>query len=248
VPVVRRLVWLWIAGPLSTNTRLGAQRISDISGNLCALRNYMPCEFARKPRSLVCWQRWKATEFRQFLLYTGPVVLVGKVSDAVYNNFMLLSVGIFLLLDVSSSPQHIDYAEELIVLFVKHYSDLYGANMVVYNVHNLIHLCDDRRKYGPLDNVSAFCFENSLGKLVTLIRKPSKPLEQLVRRFMEQREFRTKILQDTLYNVAYSSSWVPKELQFCRQYKCVRVKNALISIQTGNNCLGTGDDIILVKI
>jgi len=91
-------------------------------------------EFARKPRSLLEWQRWKATEFRQFLLYTGPVALLAKLPDVVYNNFMLLYVGVFILLDkhLSNSCKYINYAEELLVMFVKHYSDLYGSDMVVF--------------------------------------------------------------------------------------------------------------------
>ena len=36
--------------------------------------------------------RWKAAEFRLFLLYTGPVAIRKFVSDAVYKHFMLLSV------------------------------------------------------------------------------------------------------------------------------------------------------------
>lgn len=71
------------------------------------------------------WQRWKATEFRQFLLYTGPVVLLGKLSDVAYNNFMLFSVAIFVLLDKSCSVSEIDYANELLVLFVQHFYELY---------------------------------------------------------------------------------------------------------------------------
>jgi len=107
----------------------------------------------------------------------------------VYNN-LLLSVGIHLLLNNHFNiPEYIDYAEQLLVSFVKHYAELYGSNMVVYNVHNVIHLADDARKYGVLDNVSAFCFENFLGKLIRLARKPSKPLEQVVRKLLEQRKF-----------------------------------------------------------
>jgi hypothetical protein len=54
-------------------------------------------------------------------------------------------------------------------------------------VHNAVHLADDAVKYGALDDVSAFSFENFLGRLVSLIRKPNQPLEQLVLRLFEQK-------------------------------------------------------------
>ena len=81
----------------------------------------------------------------------------------------------------------IDHAEELLLLFVQHFSSLYGLEMIVYNVHCVIHLADDARLFGSLDNVSAFCFENFLGKLVKLVRKKNKPLEQVIRRLLEQK-------------------------------------------------------------
>lgn len=249
--VVRRLIWLWLSGPIHVHTRLGTKCVNEISEMLIRLRVYIPSEFARKPRALVYWQRWKATEFRQFLLYTGPVVLYGKVSDAVYNNFMLLSVGMFLLLNKDfCTPEFVDYAEKLLRLFVQHFSDLYGSSMVVYNVHNVIHLADDVRKYGPLDSVSAFCFENFLRKITRLVRKPSKPLEQVVRRLLEQRQYSREAGLE--HSVAgpyeeHQSGCVPTYVWSCRQYKCLRVNNLLLSIKSGDNCIVLGDDICLLR-
>lgn len=42
----------------------------------------------RKGRATGEVDRWKATEFRTFLLYTGPVILRGKVNDVVYKYFV----------------------------------------------------------------------------------------------------------------------------------------------------------------
>lgn len=73
-----------------------------VSDRLLALRKYIPSEFARRPRALDERCRWKATEFRQFLLYTGPVVLRGVLQPQIYDNFMLLSVGMYIL----ASPKY----------------------------------------------------------------------------------------------------------------------------------------------
>jgi hypothetical protein len=71
--VVRRLLLYWIRGPKTT--RVSSRHVMMISDNLLHIRSYVPNEFARKPRSLNEMDKWKATEFRQFVLYTGMLVL-----------------------------------------------------------------------------------------------------------------------------------------------------------------------------
>lgn len=72
--VMRKLINLWmIKGPL--NVRLHSAQIKEISASLLKLKPFVTCDFSRKPRGLEKIHRWKATEFRQFLLYTGPLVL-----------------------------------------------------------------------------------------------------------------------------------------------------------------------------
>ena len=153
------------------------------------MKTFVPREFARKPRSLAEMDRWKATEFRQFLLYTGPVVLLNKVSEVVYKNFLLLFVAIHILVNPELCHLYSAYAHELLILFVQHFETIYGRNMLVYNVHGLVHLAEDASRFGCFDNISAFPFENFLGKLKRMVCKPSFPLEQVIRRLYEKSEF-----------------------------------------------------------
>ena len=60
---------------------------------------------------------------------------------------------------------HCQYAHELLHLFVSQTGQLYGKDVLVYNVHSLIHLAADVQNFGPLDSFSAFPLENFLGKL-----------------------------------------------------------------------------------
>jgi len=57
------------------------------------------------------------------------------------------------------------------VAFVKHFSVLYGRNMLVYNIHNLVHLADDALKHGQLEGISSFPFENFVRSLLRNVRK-----------------------------------------------------------------------------
>ena len=129
------------------------------------MRVHIPTEFARKPRSLKELDRWKATEFRQFLLYTGPIILYRILDPAIYNNFLLLFSAISILVCPRLSSNYAEYAKTLLKTFVNHYADIYGKDLVVYNVHGLIHLPDDVKMHGPLDTFSSFPFENYLQKL-----------------------------------------------------------------------------------
>ncbi|EZA50805.1 hypothetical protein X777_11060, partial [Ooceraea biroi] len=53
------------------NVRLPTQLVNKISRSLIKIRTAIPAEFVRKPRELHFLSLWKATELRQFLLYTG---------------------------------------------------------------------------------------------------------------------------------------------------------------------------------
>ena len=125
----------------------------------------MPCEFNRKPRSVEEIDRWKATEFRQFLLYTGPVCLQGLLPSEMYDNFILLSLGVYILVNRNLCVKFNDYADKILQKFVEHFGALYGQEYLSYNVHVTVHLADEVKQHGTLDNISAFIFENFLGKI-----------------------------------------------------------------------------------
>lgn len=54
---------------------------------------------------------------------------------------------------------HTRYAAELLKYFEKTFQQLYG---IENNVHNLLHLTEDVKVYGSVDNFSAIDFENFL--------------------------------------------------------------------------------------
>lgn len=105
---VRKLVILWINGPL--RCQVSAATITIISGHLKSIKEHIPRNFSRKPRSLMEYSQWKATEFRQFLLYTGPVVPQGRLPTQLYKNFILLSVAMRILLSPTLCSEYCDYA------------------------------------------------------------------------------------------------------------------------------------------
>lgn len=108
-----------------------------------------------------------------------------NVDVNVYKNFMILSTAINLLsrTDISGSTE---CARGYLHTFIEHFIQLYGKQNAVYNIHNLSHLPDDVERYGTIDQFSAYCFENYLGVLKKMLRKPNKPLEQIIKRLAER--------------------------------------------------------------
>jgi hypothetical protein len=182
--VMRKLLNVWIGGDLKV--RLSSRLVKAISEKLLNCASCIPVEFNRRPRSMSELARWKATEFRMFLLYTGPVALKNILPVSLYENFLLFHCAITVLI----SPKHINQmgtnlAHQLLLMFIRHSLTVYGPTFIVYNVHMLSHLCDDVNIFGALDNYSAFPFENYLGMLKHLVRSPNKPLLQIVKRLKE---------------------------------------------------------------
>lgn len=182
--VVKKLILFWIKGPFPV--RISSRSINKISYLLTLLKNSTPNDFVRKPRSLKDIKLWKAVEFRNFLLYTGPVVLKHVLKNNIYNHFLTLHVATTILVSPSLCQDRlINFAEALLHHFVISFEQIYDKQYISHNVHNLLHLCSDVRMYGPLDNFSAFRFENFMTSIKRLLRKKEKPLQQLMRRYNE---------------------------------------------------------------
>ncbi|XP_057291715.1 uncharacterized protein LOC130656398 [Hydractinia symbiolongicarpus] len=145
--------------------KLSRNQITLISSKLVQLNGTLPSEFVRQPRSLNEFCRWKATEFRQFLLFTGPIVLKGILSKEAFTHFLSLSIAIKIMLESNGGIRsaYLNYAHQLLEYFVTNSQEFYGNYFCSYNVHNLIHLSSDVEKFNlPLDAMSCFPFENYL--------------------------------------------------------------------------------------
>ncbi|CAI6357848.1 unnamed protein product [Macrosiphum euphorbiae] len=181
--VVKKLIMLWLhKGPL--NVRIPSRNVHKLTEALLAVKCYIPSDFVRKTREIQEISRWKATELRLFLLYVGPIVLKNIINDDFYNHFMSLNISMIILLS-PNLHNYVPYAEELLDYFIKTFEILYGREHNSHNIHGLSHLCDDFKYYGPLDNCSAFPFENYMKELKSKIRKHEKPLEQVINRYSE---------------------------------------------------------------
>lgn len=237
--IMKKLLHIWLDGPLKN--RLPAKKAKQISEYLQLISGQFPREFARRPRALDQLRRYKATEFRQFLLYSGPCALRGILPESQYKHFLLLHAAAHILL--SNNANNLEWngvAKKLIQEFVKTMSNLYGSTSIVYNVHSLLHLPDDALRFGSLDNISAFEFENYLQFLKRLLRGKHLPIEQIVKRVIEYEKFD----YDDTNNSKVNSSKIDKE----GHYKKFSLGTFYVSNKKGDNCFITRTrSIVLVE-
>lgn len=206
--VVRKLFNLWVSGK-PKHTKLSGQQVENLSKRLLWMRPFVPSDFNRKPRHLNELARWKATEFRQFILYTGPIVMRDFLQIDVYKHFMCLHTAIFILCDTQLVNCYKDYAEELLSYFVKSFSTLYGKEHLSYNVHGLLHICADTVKFGNLDRYSAFGFENCLGVITRLLKSGNSPLSQACRRISEREKGRLLVTREEGAKLVHTNGPLP---------------------------------------
>jgi hypothetical protein len=258
--VVRTLLTAWTFGPKPH--LLPVQLRSLISKNLVNLSPNIPSEFSRRPRELKLLLRWKATEFRSFLIYFGPIVL-NKLPSKLYNHFLSLHIAITILLNPAycSNKDMREYSRSLLTHFVHCMPKLYSYRFLTHNFHNLIHLVDDADHFSDilpnfsLNDISSFPFENHLQTFKKMARSYSKPLQQIAHRITEL--FSSGHIQN-MYKTTSNLSFLKDPYQdglllpsCCGpQYKSANFQQFKICISSPDNCvsLKNGEIIIIDNI
>lgn len=221
--VMRRLLNMWLE---IIPYKLSSFRRNSFEKLYRSFKGSIPLEFSRKPRSLNEAKNFKGTELRLLLLYIGPLILDRVLSPSRFKHFLLLAVAIRIL----SSKENIEifsigYANKLLRKFVETYNVAYPGASIVYNVHSLIHLADDVRKFGELDNFSSFPFENLLSTLKSKVRSGNRPLVQFCKRLAECVDNDAPLNSNKVNRFTIKPRYMKES--------CVRLKNGKYGIVTG---------------
>lgn len=223
---------------------MSGRSLSIINSRLNILQKYCPSEFARRSRSLDLSSKYKATEFRQFLLYTGPVVTFGLLNDEVYKHFLFLHAALRILVSNSPLRQQLNFAELALQKFVPRCKNLYGSTFITYNVHGLLHFTDDVRWFGNLDSFSVFPYENNMSIFRKCCRKPGLPLQQFFNRMSEKEIHGTTNGCDIDFSIR--TSLLRNNNNNNPQYQNISFKNMLLGIDTRDNCCFLRDGSICI--
>lgn len=216
--------------------------IEDINNYLLKIRDYIPDEFPRKCR--VLRDDWKATEYRLFLLYIGPVVLKDILNTDQYVHFLKLCISIRIM----CSEEHIKHegklemAERFIHEFVEEYENIYSSEPVSYTMHMATHLADCvRQQKMTLDKFSTFNGENFLQILKNSYDRGPNPLKQIIKRFGEVQNFQEdEILQK-------NDIRLDQNIKDTNQYKKCHIKGLTIGVDVKNSFIKAKEFVITVQ-
>lgn len=186
--------------------RIRAEDTISIDEEIEIFAKYTPTEFQRRVRSLSNLEHFKATEFRQFLLYFSPFIFKKYLAPRYYDNMMLLHFAIYVF-STNRLRHLLSYAHNCIQLFVEQLENLYGRQSLTYNAHTLLHLHEFVEQNGPLDQFSAFPFENYLGKLKRRIKKTRGIFQHSLNQMIDLRSIHTDMVPEE--NTLYFSSKPP---------------------------------------
>lgn len=192
IGTMKRLLTRWKRSkPNEKKCHLSVDQKTKFDETLLSLAKHIPSDFPRKFQGgLHHLSHWKASEMRLMMVYVGMVLLADKslFSSTIQYNFLLFAVAMRLLL-FDGMQDNMIIVSELLEDFLKTSSEIYGKSFVSYNIHSMIHLPDDYKRYGNLNRISAFPFESYLGTNVKgSVRAGYKPLNQIVQHLTNKNE------------------------------------------------------------
>lgn len=199
-----RCLLRWIKGDHGYKKKWKANNIAAINLKLKNLVCHKPREIHRSVRNLDVLAFWKGTELRSFLLYYGMVVLKGDLEENEYKHFLLLVCATHIFYTNSYRLYRIK-ADEWLNRYIEDCINIYGISSITSNFHNLVHVFEDVKRFGSLQEISTYPFENRLNFLKSRLKQPNLPLEQISRRLVE-----LSVHYDDLYSFNSEKECMPK--------------------------------------
>lgn len=236
--IMKKCLLIWTRGSKSYTRKFLKTDLTKIDSLLTRFKYAMPSELHRAVRPIQQIAHWKALEYRSFLLYLGIVVLKEVLPSDVYKHFLLLFGAITVLSCKKYVESYINIADELLKSYLEFYIEIYGIDSITSNVHNICHITDDVRRFGPLHTISTYPFENTLHGIKLLIRNGNRQLAQIAKRLLERdcEIFKSDEETQEKYPVVKQLINSEHQLEFCvKAYNQIRIKKNLLLANDNRN-------------
>ncbi|CAH0552611.1 unnamed protein product [Brassicogethes aeneus] len=249
--IMKKLLETWVLGKYTKITHLTENEKKIVNKRLEAISTFCPKEFSHRPKTLTKFSTlFKATDYRQIALYSGPVIFKGILKNFAYQHFLLFHVAMRILVSSNSNKILQNFAETISKFFVTNCEEIYGPIFLSYNIHGFLHLTDDVRRFGPLDSFSAFPYENKMRYFTSMCRRPGVTLEQMANRRAEHENhnvnFAEKLTKATFIELKsrHSAGPVPESFNEYCQYKTLITQSYHFDCTKRNRCCILNDSTI----
>lgn len=182
--VMKKCILIWMHGTANFEHKLTKENIIEIDELIGNLNGQIVSDIHRSIKKMKDVKRWKGSELQTILSYVGIVLFKKFLRNEEYVHFLYLFCAVRLC-SCQYYKNCIALAEELFNEYIENYINLYGIDSIGSNVHNLCHIVNDVKRFGNLNQISTYPFENCLGHLKSKLRRCNKPLEQISRRIYE---------------------------------------------------------------
>lgn len=225
--VMRKLLRIWIEGTVTKNFKLSNNDKIMLDNKFSSTD--LPSEIHRTVRSIQWLKFWKGSEYRTILLYVGITAFKNILAPDAYAHFIYLFCAVTIC-SCESYKKFVPKAKDLFTEFVEKYIDLYGLDAITINVHNLRHVTENVERFGNLNSISTYPFENAARHIKLKLKQCDKALEQVSRRILELASIKKyQSPKNTYENVVFKFPiHAPFENSNIPRYNYVCVKKSII--------------------
>lgn len=143
-----------------------------------------PCEITRTPQSVSNISKWKASEFKNFLIYYSLPCLKDLLPSVFYKHWFLLVYAINVFDSDKIDTKAYENATNAITKFVSKTEMLYGMELMKFNVHLLLHIPKSIQDFGALWAWSAFPYESNNIVLRRMLHSSQTILQQICKSYL----------------------------------------------------------------
>lgn len=118
------------------------------------------------PRSIYTWKQWRAHEYLSFIMYYSLPVLVDIMEASHFEHHIKFVLFLEIILSREIAQTDLEFAQSVIIEYVKEFSEIYTPASMLSGVHELLHLVECTQNYGPLNNINCFPFEELNRKVI----------------------------------------------------------------------------------
>jgi len=193
--VIKNFFSFWFDSECSTGAYSMRKYMQEIDNRLLTIT---PPKFVpRTPRSIYSYNIWHAHEYLSFMIYYSLAVFRDIMQPEYYNNLKKLVIFMEKILSATINIDDLKKAEAIVFDFVEEVQNIYPNSIMLSGLHEMLHLVDCTLKFGPLNSINCFQFEELNRKLIRFLHSYDLIGEELIKIFST-----AQILSNYSFNIS----------------------------------------------